>query len=333
MADDVDRFRPLEKQYRHRGNDHKNARQRRHDAHRQTDRVEFSGVIDVHAKEANAAANMARLHGRALSSEELAFNYTILSPRDAYIYEVDGLRGLMVLTGAMPITTQVEWAFRAVRAYSQQPYNNVTNLTGDRGATTRLWQDAWHEDATTSGRPAWKAFQALRWANIGAHYDWTARQYVADPDIPPLPEELQQLVKEVYAMTSYVDGRDVESGIVNFYPAGTSMGGHLDNAESDMINPIVSLSLGTQCIYLQGGLTRATPPTALWLRSGDIILMGGEARRCFHGVPLVTDKLPADFAACTQALKHTHIPAEVDAFADYIAHARVNINLRRVAAR
>lgn len=42
-------------------------------------------------------------------------------------------------------------------------------------------------------------------------------------------------------------------------------------------------SLGHSCIYLIGGETRETVPTALYLRSGDIIVMTGPCRKAFHG--------------------------------------------------
>jgi hypothetical protein len=41
--------------------------------------------------------------------------------------------------------------------------------------------------------------------------------------------------------------------------------------------------LGCKCIFLLGGKTRDEVPTAMFLRSGDIVLMAGEARECFHG--------------------------------------------------
>lgn len=32
-----------------------------------------------------------------------------------------------------------------------------------------------------------------------------------------------------------------------------------------------------------GGETRDTPPTPLLLRSGDVVVLSGAARRCYHG--------------------------------------------------
>ena len=44
-----------------------------------------------------------------------------------------------------------------------------------------------------------------------------------------------------------------------------------------------SLSLGCKAIFLLGGKSRQDLPLAMFLRSGDVVLMAGEARECFHG--------------------------------------------------
>ena len=49
----------------------------------------------------------------------------------------------------------------------------------------------------------------------------------------------------------------------------------------------MSVSLGQSCVFLLGGRTRETEPTAMLLRSGDVVVMSGEARRCYHGVPRI----------------------------------------------
>jgi alkylated DNA repair dioxygenase AlkB len=40
------------------------------------------------------------------------------------------------------------------------------------------------------------------------------------------------------------------------------------------------------------GTTREIAPTPLLLRGGDAVVMAGEARRCFHGVPRVLPAAP-----------------------------------------
>jgi len=41
--------------------------------------------------------------------------------------------------------------------------------------------------------------------------------------------------------------------------------------------------LGCKAIFLLGGKSREDSPLAMFLRSGDVVLMAGEARECFHG--------------------------------------------------
>ena len=66
-----------------------------------------------------------------------------------------------------------------------------------------------------------------------------------------------------------------------------SIGGHTDHSERNLAAPLVSVSLGQSCVFLFGGRTRETEPVALTLRSGDVVIMSGEARKCYHGVPKI----------------------------------------------
>jgi alkylated DNA repair protein alkB family protein 1 len=61
----------------------------------------------------------------------------------------------------------------------------------------------------------------------------------------------------------------------------------VDDAEHDLSKPIVSISLGCPAVFLLGGETRDTPPTAVLLRSGDAVVLAGESRRWYHGLPRV----------------------------------------------
>lgn len=46
---------------------------------------------------------------------------------------------------------------------------------------------------------------------------------------------------------------------------------------------VFAISLGCKAIFLLGGKSREDEPLAMFLRSGDVALMAGEARECFHG--------------------------------------------------
>lgn len=57
----------------------------------------------------------------------------------------------------------------------------------------------------------------------------------------------------------------------------------MDDVEPDMAQPIVSVSLGCDAVFLMGGHTRDTVPTPIMVRSGDIVVLSEAARQCFHG--------------------------------------------------
>src|SRR5438552_18335218 len=62
------------------------------------------------------------------------------------------------------------------------------------------------------------------------------------------------------------------------------MGLHQAGGERDLSAPVVSLSLGDTCLFRIGGLRRNDPTRSVELKSGDALVLGGEARLAFHGV-------------------------------------------------
>ena len=79
-----------------------------------------------------------------------------------------------------------------------------------------------------------------------------------------------------------------DAALVNYYRAGDTLTGHRDDVERDLSQPIVSVSLGAPAVLLLGGATVEHPPVALWLRSGDVVVMAAAARLCYHGAPPVS---------------------------------------------
>jgi len=90
-------------------------------------------------------------------------------------------------------------------------------------------------------------------------------------------------VLEVWQAVSGVD-RAPESCLINFYGEGARMGMHRDTDEADMLWPVVSISLGDDGLFRIGNDTRGGATDAIWLSSGDVVVMGGDARRAYHGV-------------------------------------------------
>jgi alkylated DNA repair protein (DNA oxidative demethylase) len=62
------------------------------------------------------------------------------------------------------------------------------------------------------------------------------------------------------------------------------MGMHQDRDEADFTAPVVSISLGDDGLFRIGNETRGGRTQSLWLRSGDVMVMGGAARLLYHGI-------------------------------------------------
>jgi len=75
-----------------------------------------------------------------------------------------------------------------------------------------------------------------------------------------------------------------EACLVNFYEAGAKMGLHQDRDERDLSAPVLSVSLGDDCLFRVGGTARGDPTVSFRLESGDVVVLGGEGRLAFHGV-------------------------------------------------
>ena len=78
-----------------------------------------------------------------------------------------------------------------------------------------------------------------------------------------------------------------EAGIVNYYHMDSTLSGHTDHSEKDLSQPLLSISFGQSAIFLIGGPTKQVRPKALLLNSGDIVIMSGESRLAYHGVPKI----------------------------------------------
>lgn len=78
--------------------------------------------------------------------------------------------------------------------------------------------------------------------------------------------------------------RDPDSCLINFYAGSAKMGMHQDKDEGDMAWPVVSISLGDEALFRMGNVERGGKTASHWLKSGDVVVMGGAARLAHHGV-------------------------------------------------
>jgi alkylated DNA repair protein (DNA oxidative demethylase) len=84
--------------------------------------------------------------------------------------------------------------------------------------------------------------------------------------------------------------------LVNHYGAKARMGLHRDADEADFSWPVLSISLGDPALFRIGGTARSDPTRSMLLESGNVVLLGGEARHAYHGIDRVrfgeSDLLP-----------------------------------------
>ena len=78
--------------------------------------------------------------------------------------------------------------------------------------------------------------------------------------------------------------REPDCCLVNFYGESARMGLHQDKDEKDFSWPVLSISLGDDALFRIGGTERGGKTQSVWLRSGDVLVLGGAARLAYHGI-------------------------------------------------
>ncbi|MGB5863356.1 MAG: alpha-ketoglutarate-dependent dioxygenase AlkB [Sulfitobacter sp.] len=96
---------------------------------------------------------------------------------------------------------------------------------------------------------------------------------------PVIPEQVLNIWHGVTGLD-----RAPECCLINYYGAEAKMGLHQDRNEANMEWPVVSISLGDEGLFRMGNVTRGGKTQSHWLRSGDVVVMGGDARLGYHGV-------------------------------------------------
>ncbi len=119
---------------------------------------------------------------------------------------------------------------------------------------------------------------ALGWISDRAGY----RYQRAHPSGRPWPQ-IPASVMEVWRRAADCS-REPDSCLINYYSENARMGMHRDADEADLSWPVVSISLGDDALFRIGNETRGGKTESVWLRSGDVVVMGGAARLLHHGI-------------------------------------------------
>jgi alkylated DNA repair protein (DNA oxidative demethylase) len=164
-----------------------------------------------------------------------------------------------------------------------------------------------YRPVTPAGKPmsvAMTNLGPLGWVTDADGYRYQPRHPLTGKPWPPIPESLAALWAELCDPRTPAD-----CCLVNFYDAGARMGLHRDADEAEFRFPVLSVSLGDTALFRLGGLKRSDPTGQLRLASGDVCVLGGEARRAYHGV----DRIPGSSRLL-------------------LGGGRLNLTLRRAAA-
>ncbi len=135
---------------------------------------------------------------------------------------------------------------------------------------------------TPGGRPMsvlMTNFGPLGWMTDAAGYRYLPEHPVTGAPWPPIPALLLELWSLLADPVTPPD-----ACLVNLYRGDARMGLHQDRDEADFDYPVLSVSLGDTATFRLGGSSRSGPITSLKLISGDVCVMGGEARLAYHGV-------------------------------------------------
>ena len=119
----------------------------------------------------------------------------------------------------------------------------------------------------------------LGWMSDEAGYRYQATHPVTEQPWPPMPDALIALWNDVGEYP-----HPPQACLINYYGPEAKMGLHQDRDEEDFTAPVVSLSLGDDCLFRVGGRSRSDPTRSFRLRSGDALVLGGAERLAFHGV-------------------------------------------------
>jgi DNA oxidative demethylase len=122
----------------------------------------------------------------------------------------------------------------------------------------------------------------LGWVSDSSGYRYQPLHPETGARWPPMPATLMTAWE---ALSGFP--HPPEACLVNWYEGKARMGLHQDRDEQDFAAPVLSVSLGDTCLFRYGGLKRNDPTRSVRLESGDILLIGGTSRLCFHGVDRV----------------------------------------------
>ncbi|XP_068451588.1 nucleic acid dioxygenase ALKBH1 [Clinocottus analis] len=246
---------------------------------------DFSDVIDFSRSAQSDQVIPAILDPSGVSDEETA-RVGLQPVRDWRAFGLQGYPGFMFISNPFLLGSKPFWVRQCLKTYPQKP--NVCNLDMHMSPseTQDIWDKSVHGLSCPPSRTQSKTLlDRLRWVTLGYHYDWETKTYSAS-HYTPFPADLHSLSFQITSACGF-PGFNAEAGILNYYRSDSSLGIHVDESELDHSRPLLSFSFGKSAIFLLGGTRRQDPPTAMYMHSGDVMVMSGQSRLLYHAVPRI----------------------------------------------
>ena len=143
-------------------------------------------------------------------------------------------------------------------------------------APTTRWGKKMSVRMTSAGQLGWYS-DRKGYRYVAQHPNGTAW--------PEIPAPILAIWRDVTGLERVPD-----CCLVNFYGEDTKMGLHQDRDEADFSFPVLSISLGDDALFRIGGANRGGKTQSVWLSSGDVAVMGGDARLAYHGIDRIRFK-------------------------------------------
>ncbi|XP_066531824.1 nucleic acid dioxygenase ALKBH1 [Hoplias malabaricus] len=299
---------------------------------------DLTQVIDFSRRVDNERVFATELDHGCLS-EEAAHRAGLQPVKDWRAFGLQGYPGFIYISNPFLPGSQQHWIKQCLKTYPQKP--NICNLDMHMSPTEteNIWEKSIGSIRKKGTREPRTLLEKLRWVTLGYHYNWDTKTYSADHHTP-FPPDLHSISQKIAAACGF-PGFTAEAGILNYYRSDSSLGIHVDESELDHTWPLLSFSFGQTAIFLLGGTKRQDPPTAMFMRSGDIMVMSGSSRLLYHAVPCIIPSTAAEpLPSCltqslerkllTDGLIHEVCEEDWEVCSKYLLTSRINMTVRQV---
>ncbi|XP_077286549.1 alpha-ketoglutarate-dependent dioxygenase AlkB [Arctopsyche grandis] len=262
--------------------------------------------------------------------------FGLISPDQWKVYTFNSNKGLIYIKNPFSLRGQRYWIARCLRDFPKKPHK----LNIDAHDYLNADEDWWTTSHDNNVDRCKNLLKSLRWATLGYHHDWDTKLYTEE-NKHNFPSDLGELCKLIAASLGF-DNYMPQASIVNYYHMDSTLAPHTDHSEKNLDAPLISISFGQSAIFLIGSELKNDEPTAMYLHSGDIVIMSKDSRLCYHAVPRIVKAVDQPWMLDSQCNQH-NITEFKNSFTDnlydvefwkpfdeYINSSRININVRQV---